>query len=100
MREEQQLQEFRNRQALATADGEAREKKRDMQHIIHELMVSERSAQEVLASHVSSEQTSNSISTIDKDITGPTFQSSMVSVQCKLTNMKWSFREQLYLMLE
>ena len=38
VREEQQLQELRNRQALASAKGEAREKERDMQSIIHELV--------------------------------------------------------------
>ena len=38
VREEQQLQELRNRQALASAKGEAREKKRDMQSVIHELV--------------------------------------------------------------
>ena len=32
------MQEIRNRQALATAEGEAREKERDMQSIIHELV--------------------------------------------------------------
>ena len=38
MREEQQLQELRNRQAVAAAQEQARTKERDKQNIIHELV--------------------------------------------------------------
>ena len=38
VREEQQLQELRNRQALEAAQQQAREKERDRQSIIHELV--------------------------------------------------------------
>jgi CDK-activating kinase assembly factor MAT1 len=76
VREEQQLQELRNRQALASAKGEAREKKRDMQSVIHELMVSERPAEEVVASHAAAAARSEAEPTT-KHITFPTFQRSM-----------------------
>ena len=38
VREEQAQQEWRNRQALVSAEGEAREKKKDMETIIHQLV--------------------------------------------------------------
>jgi CDK-activating kinase assembly factor MAT1 len=75
VREEQQLQELRNRQALATAQGEAREKEKDMQSVIHELMVSERPAQEVVASHSAQLETAHT--SIERDRSQPTFQGSM-----------------------
>lgn len=99
VREEQQLQELRNRQALAAVQEHAREKERDKQSIIHELvrdqlarsgshggvcgiflqMTSERPAREVLASHSALIQQEGvgpggGASSIKRDLTQPTFQ--------------------------
>ena len=98
VREEQQLQEQRNRQALEAAQQLAREKEKDRQSVIHELvrehlgavqmwhvscrpvqMVSERPATEVLASHTA-QSVGPAASTIKRDLTQPTFQGSAVVI--------------------